>query len=88
MGDSGLTAYLGVVALAVIFVTLILAGVAWRIRRRTVRVGIGLGLIMLGFLCAVLSFVALVLVAGLGAAIVILGIRTMPGQSTAEGTGQ
>jgi lysylphosphatidylglycerol synthetase-like protein (DUF2156 family) len=69
MGDSGLTTYLAVVAMVVIIVALILAAVAWRVRRRTIRISIGLGLVIAGLLCAPLSLVAFMLVAGLGMAV-------------------
>jgi len=79
MGDSDLTVYLAIAALAVIVVASIMAAVAWRIPKRTVRVAIGSGLVVLGLWSAVLSFAAFVLVAGLGVAVLIIGIRTAPG---------
>ena len=60
MGDSGLTVYLGIAAWAVIVLALVMTAVACRIPKRPVRVGIGLGLMVLGLLCGGLSFVALV----------------------------
>lgn len=78
MGDSGLSTYLVVVAMVVIIVALILGAVAWRVRRRMVRISIGLGLVILGLLCSVLSLESLVLVVGLGLAIFVAGIRTVP----------
>lgn len=86
MGDSGLTVYVGIAAWGVIVVALIMAVVAWRIPKRTVRAGVGLGLMVLGLLSAVvLSFVATVLAAGLGVAVFILGVRTVPADGKAEG---
>ncbi|HTW90948.1 MAG TPA: hypothetical protein VMH22_04500 [bacterium] len=41
MGDSGLTAHPGIAALASFVLALVMAGVAWRIPKRSVRVGIG-----------------------------------------------
>ena len=76
MGDSGLTVYLGIAALAVIVLALVMTAVAWRIPKRRVRVGLGSGLMVLGLLGGGLSFVAFVLVTGLGVAVLILGIRT------------
>jgi hypothetical protein len=76
MGDSGLTVYLGIAAWAIIALALVITAVAWRTPKRPVRVGIGLGLMVLGLLGGGLSFVALLLVTGLGAAVLILGIRT------------
>ncbi len=74
-----MTVYLAIAALAVIVVASIMAAVAWRIPKRTVRVAIGSGLVVLGLWSAVLSFAAFVLVAGLGVAVLIIGIRTAPG---------
>ena len=85
MGDSGLTTYLAVVAMVVIIVALILAAVAWRVRRRMVRISIGLGLVIAGLLCAPLSLVAFMLVAGLGMAVFVAGVRTVPTDGTTEG---
>jgi hypothetical protein len=51
MGDSGLTVYLGIAAWAVIILALVMTAVACRISKRPVRVGIGLGLRVLGLLC-------------------------------------
>ena len=76
MGDSGLTTYLAVIAMSVIIVAFILAAVAWRVHRRTVRISIGLGLVILGLICTVASLAGFVLVAGLGVAIIVLGVRT------------
>lgn len=77
MGDSGLVTYLAVVAMGVIMVALILTAVAWRVRKRTVRIVIGLGLVILGLLSAALSLVAFVLVAGLGVTVLVAGVRTI-----------
>ena len=85
MGGSGLTTYLAVVAMVVITVVLILAAVAWRVRRRTVQISIGLGLVIVGLLCAALSLVAFVLVAGLGMAVFVAGVRTVPTDGTTGG---
>jgi hypothetical protein len=76
MGDSGLTTTLAVVAMAVIIAAFILAGVAWWVRRRTIRIAIGSGLVLLGLLSVVLSFVGSVLVTGMGVVIIVLGVRT------------
>jgi hypothetical protein len=88
MGDSGLTIYLGIAAWAIIGLALLITAVAWRIPKRPVRVGIGLGLMVLGLLGGGLSFVALLLVTGLGAAVLILGIRTRRAGPQDGGIGQ
>ena len=89
MGDSSLTLYLGVGAWTVILVALVMAALAWWIPRRAVRVGIGVGLVVLALPGGViLSFAASVLVAGLGAAVIILGVRTLPADSGTEPTGR
>jgi hypothetical protein len=75
MGDSSLTVYLGIAAWAVIVLALGMTAAAWRIPKRPVRVSLGLG--VLGLLGGVvLSFGVLVLVTGLGMAVLIHGIRT------------
>jgi hypothetical protein len=76
VGDSGLTMYLAIAAMSVIVVALILAAVAWRVRNRTLRIYIGLGLIVLGLFFTVLSLAGFVLVGGMGVAVMILGVRT------------
>ncbi len=88
MGDSGLTVYLGIAAWAVIVLALVMTAVACRIPKRPVRVGIGLGLMVLGLLCGGLSFVAFGLVTGLGVAVLILGIRIRRADSQDGGIGQ
>lgn len=88
MGDSGLTAYLGVAAWAVIVLALVMTVVACRTPKRPVRVGIGLGLIVMGLLCGGISFVALGLITGLGVAVLILGIRIRRADSQDGGIGQ
>jgi hypothetical protein len=88
MGDSGLTVYLGIAGLAVIVLALVMTAVAWRIPKRPVRVGIGLGLMVLGLLGGGLSFGAFVLVTGLGVTVLILGIRTRCAGPQDGGIGQ
>jgi hypothetical protein len=88
MGDSGLTVDLGIAAWAVIILALVMTAVACRIPKRPVRVGIGLGLMVLGLLCGGLSLVALGLVTGLGVAVLILGIRIRRAGSQDGGIGQ
>lgn len=55
MGDSGLSTALAGVAMLVIVVALLLAAVAWRVRRRPVRIAIGAGLLLLGLFGAAIS---------------------------------
>ena len=88
MGDSGLTVYVGIAAWAIVVLALVITAVAWRIPKRPVRVGIGSGLMVLGVLGGGLSFVALLLVTGLGTAVLILGIRTRRADRQDEGIGQ
>jgi cadmium resistance protein CadD (predicted permease) len=88
MGDSGLTVYLGIAAWAVIVLALVMTVVACRTHKRPVRVGIGLGLMVLGLLCGGLSLVPFGLVTGLGVAVLILGIRIRRADSQDGGIGQ
>lgn len=76
MGDSDLTKYLGAVGVLVIVTAFLLAAVAWRVSNRTVRISIGVGLVLLGLFCGVISLAAFVVVDGLGVAIFVLGVRT------------
>jgi|WetSurMetagenome_2_1015567.scaffolds.fasta_scaffold332384_2 hypothetical protein len=88
MGDSGLTVHVGIAAWAIVVLALVITAVAWRIPKRPVRVSIGLGLMVLGLLGGGLSFVALLLLTGLGAAVLILGIRTRRAGPQDRGIGQ
>ena len=88
MGDSGLTVYLGIAAWSVIVLAFVMTVVARRIHKRPIRVGIGLGLMVLGLLCGRLSFVAFGLVTGLGVAVLFLGIRIRRADSQDGGIGR
>ena len=88
MGDSGLTVYLGIAAWSVIVLAFVMTVVARRIHRCPIRVGIGLGLMVLGLLCGRLSFVAFGLVTGLGVAVLFLGIRIRRADSQEGGIGR
>jgi len=78
MGDSGLTTMLAGMALLVIVLAVVLAVIAWRTRRRTVRIAIGATLLLLGVASAVLSIIGFVIVVGLGLAALIAGLKTAP----------
>jgi O-antigen ligase len=88
MGDSGLTVYLGMAAWAIVVLALVITAVAWRIPKRPVRIGIGLGLMVLALLGGGLSLGAWLLVTGLGTAVLILGIRTRRPDSQDRGSDQ
>jgi len=76
VGDSGLMTYLAVAAISAIIVAIVLAALAWRVRKRPFRISIGLGLVILGLSCTVVSLAGVVLVVGLGVAVIVLGVRT------------
>ena len=88
MGDSGLTVYLGIAGWSVIVLAFVMTVVVRRIHRCPIRVGIGLGLMVLGLLCGRLSFVAFGLVTGLGVAVLFLGIRIRRADSQEGGIGR
>jgi len=88
MGDSDLTVYLGIAGWSVIVLAFVMTVVARRIHRCPIRVGIGLGLMVLGLLCGRLSFVAFGLVTGLGVAVLFLGIRIRRADSQEGGIGR
>jgi hypothetical protein len=68
--------YLAVAAMLAIIVAIVLAALAWRVRNRTFRISIGLGLVILGLVCTVVSLAGSVLVVGLGVAVLVAGVRT------------
>jgi len=52
------------------------AAVAWRIRNRRVRFGVGASLLIVAAGCVLLSSAASLVVGGLGITVLILGMRT------------
>jgi hypothetical protein len=68
MGDSDFTWLASVVAIAVVVVALIAFVIAWRVRKRAVRVVIGILLLAAAALCGILSLWATLVVNALGVA--------------------
>ncbi|MCM8596461.1 hypothetical protein [Accumulibacter sp.] len=80
MGDDpGLVTLLADVALVVVVAAVLLGMVAWRVRRRRLRLVIAAGLFLLGVVSAVVfGLIGMLVVWGLGAATLIAGLRTPP----------
>jgi hypothetical protein len=76
MGDSGMALRLSVLALLLVVGALVAFVVAWRVRRRVVRLGVGILLLGLAAACAVFSVLAVLRVAGLGVGALVLAFRT------------
>ncbi|UCG50501.1 MAG: hypothetical protein JSW58_09825 [Candidatus Latescibacterota bacterium] len=76
MGDSDIALYIAVLALIVILGAVIAFVIAWRVRKRTVRVTVGVLLLAVAAVCGVLSLLGGVLVAALGVAALVLAAKT------------
>jgi len=76
MSNSRLGTDLQVFALLAVLAALASAWLAWKVRSRPRRIGIGLALVILGLVCATFSLIAGLFVAAIGVAVLILGIRT------------
>jgi len=76
MGDSDVTLYLSVVALVVMVIAIVAFVIAWRVRKRSVRVAVGVILLALAAVCGILSLVASLIVAALGVGALILASKT------------
>jgi hypothetical protein len=81
MGDSDITLYLSVVALLVVVGAIIAFVIALRVRQKAVPVGVGVILLAVAAVCAILSFLAALLVAALGVSALILASKTPRGAS-------
>jgi hypothetical protein len=76
MGDSGITLYLSVVAFLAMAGSIVAFVIAWRVRRRIVRVTVGVILLAVAATCGILSILAALLVAALGVAALVLASKT------------
>ena len=83
MGDSDITLYLSVVALAVMVGAIVAFVIAWRVHRRAVRVSVGVIQLAVATVCGILSVLAALIVAALGVAALALATRT-PGSTSSE----
>jgi len=74
MGDSDIAIYLSLLALAVTIASVVVAVVAWRIKNRQLRIGVGVSLLIIAGSFVLLSFFASLLIGGLGLVTLLLGI--------------
>lgn len=74
MGDSDIAKFFSVLALVVTMASIVLAVVAWRIKSRHLRIGIGISLLIIAGSFVLLSIFASLLIGGLGLVILLLGI--------------
>jgi hypothetical protein len=87
MGDSDITLYLSVVAPFVIVGAIVAFAVAWRVRKRVVRITVGVILLAVALVCGILSLLAALSVAALGVAALILAGKT-PRRASLETQGR
>ena len=87
MGDSDIILYLSVAALLVVVGAVVAFVIAWRVRKRSVRVTVGVILLAVAALCGILSFLAALLVAALGVAALAMAAKR-PQRSPTETQGR
>ena len=75
MGDSDITLYLSLLAL-LIGGAVVAFVIAWRARKRAVRVTVGLLLLAVALVCGILSLLAALIVAALGVGALVLASKT------------
>ena len=83
MGDSDLLRVLNIAALLLVIGAVVAFVIAWRARSRALRVAVGLILLAVAAFGAILSFLAALLIAGLGVASLVLATSNQGGQPTA-----
>lgn len=76
MGDSDIVLYLSVAALFVVVGAFVAFVIAWRVRKRAVRLIVGVVLLAVAAICAILSFLASLVVAALGVGSLVLAARS------------
>jgi hypothetical protein len=76
MGDSDITFYLSLLAVLCIVGSGIAFGIAWRTRRRGLRITLGVLLLAVAAFCGILSLPAALIIAAAGVAILALAIKT------------
>ena len=86
MGDSDITVYLSVVAVLVMAGAIVAFVIAWRVRRRGVRVAVGALLLAAAAFCGILTLLAALLIAALGVGCLILAGRTPTQENVRPGT--
>jgi hypothetical protein len=76
MGDSDIILHLSVAAVLVIVGAVIAFVIAWRVRKKSVRITLAVLLLAVAAFCGILSLVAALLVAALGVGCLILAGMT------------
>lgn len=76
MGDSDFTFYASLVALLVTVGAIVAFIIAWRVRRRSVRVAVGILLLLTAAVGGILSLLASLLIATLGVVSLVMATRT------------
>jgi dolichyl-phosphate-mannose--protein O-mannosyl transferase len=76
MGDSDIATYFSVLALVITIASVVVAVIAWRIKNKPFRIGVGISLLIIAGSFVLLSFFASFLIGGLGLVILLLGRRT------------
>ena len=74
MGDSDIVTYFSVLALVVTIASVIVAIIAWRIKNKPFRIGVGVSLLIVAGGFVLLSILASLLIGGLGLVVLLLGI--------------
>jgi hypothetical protein len=75
MGDSDFALYLSLLALLVIGGAVVVFIVVWRVRKRAVRVTVGVLLLAVAAVCGILSLLAALVVAALGVGALVLASK-------------
>lgn len=76
MGDSGINAHVVILALVLIAVSIATVFLAWRVRNKTLRIVLGVFLVLLAGFSGVLSVIAALVIGVLGLATLIAGAKT------------
>jgi hypothetical protein len=74
MGDSNIATYLSVLALVVTIASVVVAIIAWRIKSKPFRIGVGISLLIIAGTFVLLSIFASLLIGGLGLLILLFGV--------------
>ena len=76
MGDSDIAVQLSALAIVLTVVSIAAFVIAWRVRKRAVRLSIGVVLLVLAVTCGFFSTWTVLLIAALGVAAMVLAFRT------------
>jgi hypothetical protein len=76
VGDSDFAVQLSALAIILIVVSIAVFVIAWRVRKRAVRLSIGVLLLVLAVTCGFFSTLAVLLIAVLGVSALVLAFKT------------